>query len=74
MIKSITNNLRKITNGYPKLMESKLDGSIVFMFDEGRGVTIDGDRIGVGYDAVWDMNYLKDFHGNVILENEVEKE
>ena len=59
---------------YPKLMVSKLEGTVVLMYSKTSGIVVGntGDcqsEIGY-YSEFWDTNCFEDFDGTVELSNE----
>ena len=70
MIKStITETETK--NEFPKLMKSKTSGIIVFFWDDGVGVVIEGknDQPSGYYSSGWGMDFFEDFSGTIQLSN-----
>ena len=59
--------------GYPKLMQGKQSGVIVFFSDSEKGQVVNGFSGGFqlgDYDNGWNMDSFKDFNGTIELSNE----
>lgn len=65
---TVTKVAAKKEREFPKLMQSKMNGDIVWMTSEGRGQVVAPIP---GYTSeLWSMSFFIEFEGSVTLQNE----